>query len=99
MKILKAKETRIPNLSETLDNFDVFTSDIQIIIAQNHIDLVDIQGLTNKMNEDISKLYINSEILKERLKDIKKTLLESIETEYDKIISIIDHYHHIHDDI
>lgn len=62
---------------------------------------------SNELLELSSQLYINSGSMKEQLSSIsdyvtsdvsdkKEFLLNKINSEYDRIVSIIDYYHHIH---
>lgn len=95
-------------LLSTLENFQSIIFDLKSKILNHRIEIEDLKGNTNELITEVSQLYINSGNMKNQLNEIegsinsniqnkKETLLQNINTEYDKIISIIDHYHHIHD--
>ena len=100
---------RIITLSDTFDIFNIQMSDIQIIITKDNDELIGIFSQKDELTDNISQLYISYGNIKDQISDIsshietdiedkKKSLIESINREYDKIISIIDYYHHLHDD-
>lgn len=54
----------------------------------------DIENNNNTMTERINTIKQNQEA---HLESSKETLIKNINNEYDKILAIIDYYHHIHD--
>lgn len=78
------------------------------IILLNSKDITNLDKLISNIIEDVSQLYINDGNMKDQIEDIrnnvntdvdnkKEELSNLINSEYDKILAIIDHYHHIHD--
>lgn len=95
-------------LSTTLNNLSSIINNIKTSVSNHTNDIntlnddieaisdtaIDLENKCDIMMEKVIDIKQNQEMY---LESSKETLLKNINDEYDKILAIIDHYHHIHD--
>lgn len=104
---------QINDMSDTLSSiFKSFDGLVSIADRNIKVESSDVKSLksdVSTLENDTSQLYSNCDSMRDQLKNIeetedkdlsikKETLKRNINDEYDKILSIVDHYHHIHTD-
>lgn len=95
-------------LLSTLENFTSVVLDIEEDVFKNSNEVNNLKINVNTLIEDTNNVEIDSqdisvrindlkEFVDEHLQDEKETLINKINNEYDKILAIVDYYHHIHE--
>lgn len=99
---------KISILDSTLDSFNSVISKLQSEFIGMYNNIIILQNRIKDMQNTASNLYSNSEKMNNKIHDIKNSidtdvdtkklqLIQNINSEYDKILAIIDYYHHIHE--
>lgn len=96
-------------LFETLSNFSIIVYNMKRPVSVNSNDINNLNTLTNILVNNTNQYETTLENLSDKITDIKdhidsdvdnkkEFLLNSINDEYDKILAILDYYHHIHEE-
>lgn len=95
-------------LSETLNNFSILLSSLRVSSNKNRINLNNLDSFLDNITTRCSLVKNNNIKIQERIdkvKDIitnqnddkKDEMISIIESKYDRVLSILDYYHHIHE--
>ena len=95
-------------LSDTLSNFKKKLNELKNQSKEDTVSIRVLNKSVNNLSDTASQLYINSGSMKDKMSNIKKNqekdlseredkFIKKMENEYDKILAIVDYYHHIHD--
>lgn len=84
----------VNNIKESVSNHTNGINTLNNNIESLSETAIDIENKYDAMTQKVNSIKQNEETYLERSKE---TLLKNINDEYDKIVAIIDYYHHIHD--
>ena len=94
-------------LFETISNFRSKVEDLKSFSDMDSNNIGDINSNISIIQLDLTNIFNSFDPMYEKIDEIKKydelndetnKFLKRIDDEYDKIVAIIDHYHHIHDE-
>ncbi len=106
--VFEDTDNKLSILLLTLNNFSDIVLKLKTIINTNSKDIESLNDSVNKLIENTEALIEDSSNMKTKIENNKinedvyinnrkGTLINKINSEYDKILAIIDYYHHIHD--
>lgn len=107
-KDLKLSDSDLSILSETLTNFGTVLTNLNNELNSTTLTLDDYKTEVKELSDEYSRIDSNTltiqsdietvkEVINNHNSDKSNELLQKINSEYDKLITIIDYYHHIHE--